>query len=272
MVFESLFDAKEIRSRPWLMVPLGIIYSSIGILVSLLVFPSSPSISAVFFSTIAAIPLLVRALKIEEEEDFSKKEYPLIGNHMDVLGILFFLFLGLLLSYTAWGLMLPSSLNNKVFSSQVETIKSISSNVSIEGSFTRQEFVQIILLNNFKVLFLCLLFSLIYGSGAIFIITWNASVLATAISRTIQESLKSLSYLEAVPLGFGQYLLHGIPEVTAYFIGGIAGGIISAAVIRHGFNSKKFREVLLDSIDLIILASVILIISAFIEAYISVGV
>ena len=33
----------------------------------------------------------------------------------------------------------------------------------------------------------CLLFSLIYGSGAIFILTWNASVLGTAIGNYIKS-------------------------------------------------------------------------------------
>ncbi len=269
MVFESVFSAVEVRSHPWKMSVLGLLYSSAGILLSLWVFPSNPSISSVFFTTIAVVPLLVKVLKIEETEDFKVKRYPLIGNHKDVLGIIFFLFIGLMISFTVWFSLLPEEVNNKVFSSQISTITNIN-NTLIQGGFLRSDFLRIILLNNFKVLLFCLLFSLIYGAGAAFIVTWNASVLGTAIGYSIKSSTSS--YLLAIPQGFGQYLLHGIPEVIAYFLAGIAGGIISAAVLRHDIKSNKFKEVILDSIDLIILASVILIISGFIEVYISLGV
>ena len=94
--------------------------------------------------------------------------------------------------------------------------------------------------------------------------------MGTAIGNAIKLNISNmLSYFHAIPLGFGKYLLHGIPELIAYFLAGIAGGIISAAVIRHKFGSKKFLLVLFDSIDLIILAAIILIISAYIEVYIS---
>jgi len=209
-------------------------------------------------------------LKVEETENFEKKEYPLVGNHKDVLGIIFFLFIGLLISFTAWYLILPEGTANKVFSIQKNTIQSV--NTNIQGGYIQVDYLKIILANNFKVLFFCLIFSLLYGAGAIFIITWNSSVLGTAIGNAIKTNVSgALSYFQAIPLGFGQYLLHGVPELIAYFLAGIAGGIISAAVIRHNPKSNKFKEVLLDSIDLIILASIILIASGLVEVYISLG-
>ncbi len=264
MVFESLFSANELRNKPWKTMLLGIIYSSIGILVSLWVFNDSPSMSAVFLTTIAAIPLLVKVLKIEEEEDFTVKELPLIGNHLDVLQIILYLFLGLLFSFTAWYILLPQELSSKVFSSQLSVINSINS--SINGGFTNKDFLSIILANNFKVMIVCLVFSFLYGSGSVFIITWNASVMSAAIGNAIKSLLsQSVPYFKAVPLGFSQYIGHGLLEMTAYLLAGIAGGIISAAVIRHKFLSKKFKEVVFDSFNLIMLASVILIISGLLE-------
>ncbi len=264
MVFESLMDAKEVRKSPAKMFFLGIIYSSLGIIVSKLIFYNDPSLSMVFLSTMACLPLLIKIFKIEETEDFTKKEYPLIGNHIDVFWIMFFLFLGFLVSYTTWYIILPDS--EKVFSTQIRTIESI--NTPIQGNFSEPDLLELILVNNFKVLFFCILFSFLYGAGAIFIICWNASVMGTAIGNAIKLSIPYL-HLAAIPLGFGKYLLHGIPELAAYLIAGIAGGIISVAVIRHKVFSKKFMLVLFDSIDLIILSSIILILSAYIEVYIS---
>ena len=44
-----------------------------------------------------------------------------------------------------------------------------------------------IFINNMGVLFLCIIFSFLYGAGAIFILTWNASVIAAAIGSFIVE-------------------------------------------------------------------------------------
>ncbi len=271
MVFESILSSKEVRAKPWKMIILGVIYSSLGMMVSLWIFPSDPSLSMVFLTTMAGVPLLVNVLKREETEDFEKKQYPLIGNHKDVLGVIFFMFIGLLISFTTWYVILPNDLSTRLFSSQVNTIQSINSSV-IQGNYVYSDLLRVILANNFKVLFFCLIFSLLYGAGAIFIITWNSSVLGVAIGNAIKSNISTFaSYFQAVPLGFSRYLVHGVPELIAYFLAGIAGGIISAAVIRHNPRSKKFKEVVLDSIDLIILASIVLIIGGLLEVYVSIG-
>ena len=64
-------------------------------------------------------------------------------------------------------------------------------------------------------------------------------------------------------------MTHGIFEIFAYFIGGLAGGLISVAIIRHSIDSREFRHVLVDSIDLTIIAMAILIFAAFVEVYIT---
>ena len=68
-----------------------------------------------------------------------------------------------------------------------------------------------------------LLFSFIYGSGAIFILTWNASVISVAIGSAIREMIASAAlgagavnigtYFSAASIGVSRYLLHGIPEI-----------------------------------------------------------
>ena len=118
--------------------------------------------------------------------------------------------------------------------------------------------------------FFVIIFSFLYGAGAIFILSWNASVLGTAIGNLIRNSISSLgggisSYFHAIPLAIGTYLIHGTFEFIAYFLGAIAGGIISAAVARHSYDSPKFIEVILDSLDLIIFASITLIVAGILE-------
>ena len=135
-----------------------------------------------------------------------------------------------------------------------------------------------ILINNFRVLAFCILFSFLYGAGAIYILTLNASVIGVAIGSLIREGFTILAsigkantvmaYFAVVPLGF-TYLVHGIPEVTSYFTGALAGGIISVAVVCHHYKTKRFKQIVLDSVDLVALSIIILILSALIEVYIT---
>jgi uncharacterized membrane protein SpoIIM required for sporulation len=268
MVLESLINPLEAGRRPQFMALLGFVYATVGLLLGLWIFPDNPSLTIVFLTTMAGIPLIVNSLKKEAEEEIRSKDKAwLVGEHKDILGIFFFLFIGMLLAYVTWYVMLPQELVDSVFYEQISTIRAINTNVAGRAvGPAAPDLIRIIMLNNFKVMAFCLLFSLIYGSGAIFILTWNASVLGTAIGNYIKVNLS----IAAVPLGFGRYMLHGIPEILAYFLAGIAGGIISAGIIRRK-KSKKFKEVMLDSLDLIILASVPIIIGGIIEVYISLG-
>jgi len=125
----------------------------------------------------------------------------------------------------------------------------------------------------------CIMFAFLFGAGAIFILTWNASVIAAAIGTFVRNNAASYAesaglgqltgYLHIGSLGLMRYMIHGIPEILAYFTAGLAGGIISVAVIRHDFGSKNFNKILYDSMDLIVIAIFVLFIAALIEVFIT---
>ena len=62
-------------------------------------------------------------------------------------------------------------------------------------------------------------------------------------------------------------MIHGTPEITAYFVGALAGGIISVAIIRRDLEGEEVWKILQDSLLMIIIAVVILIIAALMEVY-----
>ena len=136
-----------------------------------------------------------------------------------------------------------------------------------------------ILFNNIKVLSFAVLFAFVYGAGAIFILTWNASVIGTAIGSFIRSNLsqyagllgfeKFSSYFNVVSIGLLRYILHGIPEILAYFYGGLAGGIISVAIIKKHYKDEKFSHILFDISELLIISISFLLVAAFIEVYIT---
>ena len=64
-------------------------------------------------------------------------------------------------------------------------------------------------------------------------------------------------------------MTHGIFEILGYFIGGLAGGILSVAVIRHGLKSKEFSKVCFDALILIFISIALLVIGALVETLIT---
>ena len=136
-----------------------------------------------------------------------------------------------------------------------------------------------IFLNNVKVMIFCILFSFIYGSGALFIITWNASVIGVAAGNFIRTQLtqfaqivgykKIAAYFYVISLSWLRYSIHGFPEVLAYVVAGVVGGIISVALMRHEFGTQKFERILLDTSDMILISVFILFVAAILEVFVT---
>jgi len=278
MVLESLVGPLSAEAKPIRMFWFGILFSSIAVILSLWIFKEQSSLIMVFLTVFACIPLLYKTIKYEEKkDDLVIKESKLLKEHGRALSYLMFLFLGFIVSLSLWYIFLPAELTQTLFSAQLSTIRSINS--QIVGNFFHGSFFGQIFSNNVKVLLFCIFFSFFYGAGAIFILTWNASVISGAIGTFVRNNLgdyagslgliKIAGYFHIFTFGFLKYMTHGVFEIAAYFAGGLAGGIISVAVIRHEVETKEFRRVLFDSIDLIILAVVLLVVAAFIEVYIT---
>ncbi len=279
MVLEDLITTEKAERHPLELFFIGFIYASVAILLSVWIFKQYSSLVMVFLTVVAAIPLMYNTLKYEEKEDtMIPTERGRLREHSRVISFLVFLFLGMLIAFSFWYVVLPANLIELMFKSQIETISSI--NAKITGNMLSQSniFVQI-LLNNVKVLLFTIFFAFFYGAGALFILTWNASVIAAAIGTFIRNNIasyanyigwmKGWAYFNVFSAGLMRYLIHGIPEITAYFIGGLAGGIISVAMINHDLESKNFKCVMLDSLSLIIVAISILVIAGLIEVYIT---
>ena len=78
-----------------------------------------------------------------------------------------------------------------------------------------------------------------------------------------------MSYFKVVSLSLLRYSLHGIPEILAYFVSGLAGGILSVAIIRKDFSYKRMEKIMLDFSNLVILAIVIVLIAGVLEVYVT---
>jgi len=282
-MFEMLINPKKAEKSPWEMFFIGAFYATVSLILVKWIFSGDPVLSkytgilVVTFCVMFSIPFMYFALKNEEEKDLEIKGFKrLMKEHSKALLYFMFLFMGFIIAFSFWYIVFEDG--NQNFRAQIETYCMINkpshfdecvSEYGIEhiskttAFLTSKEKIVNIFANNIYVLIFTLVFSLIFGAGAIFILAWNASVISAAIGIFSKSSLLNL------PLGLARYMIHGIPEIGAYFAGALAGGIISVAVIKHDVHSEKFWTILQDSLNLIILAVVVLFIAALIEVFIT---
>jgi uncharacterized membrane protein SpoIIM required for sporulation len=279
MVFEALTTPMAAEHRPWQMILLGVLYSSLGVLLGLWIFRDYASLVMVFLTVMGCMPIVYNTIKFEEskdEQDFPETE--LLKQHGKALEVFMCLFIGIAISLSLWYTFLPHDYLSSLFSTQTITIQNINSGAVGKAVEPFDHFTNIFF-NNFKVLLFCILFSLLYGVGSIFILVWNASVIATAMGIFMRREIADLAvvigadkvagYFQVFSVGLLKYAIHGIPEILAYFVGGLAGGIISVAVIRHTFGTKKFEKIIIDSADLLMISVFILLIAAVLEVYVT---
>jgi len=242
----------------------------------------------VFLVTLGCLPLVYAIIKREEEKDLTDlNEKLLLKEHGKALMTFMYLFVGVTFALAFWYTILPSGTVGALFESQVSTLNTINPNsiqTHVVGNATGHvgssfRVLTDIFLNNLKVFVFCILFAFIYGSGAIFILMWNASIIGTAIGNILRSGLAEAAtlvgagaaakYFETIAIALFRYALHGIPEILAYFTAGLAGGIISIAVIRHDFGSRKFEHIVLDSADLLIVSLILLFVAAILEVFVT---
>ena len=281
-MLELLINPKKAERRPWELFFVGLFYASLSILLVNWIFAQDAvlakysGILVVTFSVMFCLPFVYYVFRYEEEKGIKYEgTVRILKEHSHALFALMWLFLGLVVAFSFWYIIMSSS---QSFKAQIETYCMINrpSNFNdcvsqysgttggkVTASVTGLERLFMIFANNIYVLLFTLVFSLIFGAGAIFVLAWNASVIAAAIG------IYSKSNLINLPLGLARYMIHGVPEIASYFLAALAGGIVSVAIIKHEIQGDNFWNVLQDSLNLIILAVVILFIAAIIEVFIT---
>ncbi len=279
MVLESIITPMRAERKPIDLLFIGMLYSSLAIIFSLWIFRDHSSLVMVFLTVIALVPLTVNTMRLEERKDEGiRTEVKLLQEHARAIEFFMFLFLGMVIAYTIWYIFLPADMVQNLFNIQTQTIKQINGGITGLNIDSLRIFNRIFL-NNVRVLVFCILFSFLYGAGAIFILTWNASVIAAAIGNSIRSTLGEYlvtigtlnvgHYFQIVSYGFMRYALHGMPEIAAYFVGALAGGIISFAIIHRGISLKNFEKVLFDTSELLLISLILLFSAALLEVYVT---
>jgi len=263
MVLESLMSVKDAIRNPLQMVVFGAVISLISLGIAYFIFPENAGLMTVFLITLISAPFMWNLLKYEEwceEKDFvckmkfTDKINPAKAFMRSMMIFLVYaaFFGGMTAALTAAYVLLPAGIAEKTFNDQMVQIGKVS---SLLGRFTFDGPFQQILMNNLVVLGMSFILALLIGVGAIFILAWNASVLAVAISIVTKADGLSAAMLRFMP--------HGVFEIAAYFLAAIAGGVVSVAVTKR--HTPQFGPVIRDMVIIIVLGVAFVFMGALIE-------
>jgi uncharacterized membrane protein SpoIIM required for sporulation len=251
MVLEEFLDTKNMKKQILYAFVGGIIFTALGLLVSLVTFTKYASLMLIFYVSLPYMiilnKILIKEEKIREKKVNSMKE--VCCRNRNIITIFFNFFFGCTLVFFLAYVFLPPALTQYLFKFQVTYQLS-----DITSGFLGNAF-STVLLNNLEILFFVFLLSFIYGVGAIMVIVWNASVLGAFLGSWVKQGLP------LIPLF---YLPHTIIEFIAYFLAATAGGLISAFIV-HG-NIKKYRNLIPDLVVLLSLSVIYILAGAALES------
>jgi hypothetical protein len=273
MVLEHIFPEDWLEKKGRYAFLLGIIYSAIGILIASILFPGDPALVAVAFTSLLLLPELYKIFSIEERQESMEQKVSLRAlwkDDIDVVRIYIFLFLGILLVYSVSTIIMPEMQANNLFREQLEIRFGQGFSGQASGGIFSSGLFYDLLSNNFLVLIACFIMALLTGDGAIFLITWNASVWGTIFGVTAKNA--SLFSGENAFYLFGVIMLvvfpHMMIEAISYFLAAISGSVISKDVILEEFASHRFMEVFGFNLYLLLFALIFLLLGALVETFV----
>ncbi|MFQ5620427.1 MAG: stage II sporulation protein M [Candidatus Nanoarchaeia archaeon] len=275
MVLERLIAPEQIEGHPWELFFVGALYSNIALIAAYILVQQFSSLTTIAFTVILTLPFVYYSLN-KEEDKYKKlrEETDLLKTHALFFQKFMYLFLGFTVTFMAWYTFAPQTVIDVLFYSQVSTVRAVNS--AITGQSVAFNTLITIVAHNIQVLLVCVMLSFFFGSGAIYILTWNASVLGVGMGTKLREALSVatrefglVGYFSGAHLSFLAYLIHGIPEVLSYIVGGILGGTLSFAYVKRELHGDMAKKIFEDMFIMLAVAIGLLFIAGMLEVYVS---
>lgn len=249
MVLEKIVPVEKVEKNFFYGVLFGALISLIGIVVGANIFKSDPSMAALFFIIIGAVPFFRKMLFLEEAEVERESPADFLKSYRKILLVFLSFYIGVAFTYFILSVLPPLPFIGHpevLFESQLQVLTGFTGDFLNAGAFTN------ILTNNLGVVVLTLVLSLLYGAGAVLVLTWNASTLGVFLASLGPEVLS--------------YLPHASLEFLGFFTAAVAGGIISAGIEKHEVGTKGFKRVLKDVVLLTAIAIIFIAVGALVES------
>ncbi len=269
MVLESIIGEKNIRKHPVFIFFITLLICAGSIFFADKMFPTHSSILSVAFITIGLVPLIFNILSDEEaDEEVNHKHFStFFARHFNIIMLYVWVFIGIIVAFSIYYAVASPADRPMLFAEQLKSFCAISgsgscvdglplsvsgmaASLGLEACLSTNSNIPsctwFIFANNFEVLVLTVILSLLYGVGAIFMIAWNASILGVFFGEmlAIGNLAKGLGLFQGLLLG------HGPPELLGYVFGALAGAILSAMVARGDYLSHHSGIIIKDVVFL----------------------
>lgn len=259
----------------------GFFCALLGIVTAFFLIKEFVGLVSVFFTSLALLPFWSRMLSAKTvmegtEEEITKGKgiiiteikvvslrekinpIKLIKSYSNVFNAYVFSFLGIFLVYALLQVIAPTHLLfGDLFKEQVQI-------ASIGPGFSVPSF-EAIFANNFFVILVCFLISLIYRSGVI-IIAWNAGVWGYVFGAIAHNA--ATVYGKNIVLYFFGLIAsvapHIIAEAAAYLAASIAGVLLFEAIWLN-LKNKNFYFLVADAVVLLVFSLLLLVAGALLE-------
>ena len=272
-MLESILNPKKAGKNPLEVFIISMIFTLVAVLFSYYLFPDYSSVLSCAFITILFAPFFQHLFSAEEmKEEFAarhKTKRNLFQRHECVIKIYTVYFLGVVVAMSFLFVFGSGHFNQILFEKQINEVERLSG-VDVTGNLIEVQNAGKIFANNIFVLLITFILSFLFGSGAIFVLSWNASVIAVYAGALVRLSVAKgvspyLAYAYWLPNSLLSISLHGIPEILGYFFAGLAGGILSVGIIREKLYSEEMKKVFFDSTVFLSISIFSIFIGAFIE-------
>lgn len=282
MVLEFIYSTQRISRHPSIIFFEALLLSVLAVLLARFFFlPEHLSFGIFIFITVGLIPIFTKLFSYNSYLfNYSSNFFQ---RHKTLMLQLLYVFLGVFVAFTFIFFIVNTETREEIFSTQLSEISKITdsrnsltgqvsgTNVKNESAFS--DAFNLIFSNNLGVVLRAGLLSLFYGAGAIYLIAWNASILATAIANDILINLGGVVGISGMLEGIGNalvtligYVPHGLPEVLAYILISLAGAIFARDLMK-GLFFTEFRWIIIKDIILLVIAAIaLLLVGALIEA------
>ncbi len=232
MVLDRLIAPAQLKNQPDVAAFLGFIFVLVGFITSFLIFVSGMSVAMIGLSSMLMVPYAMKILGVE-----TSRYVTIFSPKNAAIKFYSFLFFGMAFAYTIlFGVLSPKTLQI-AFKSQLEVIGApLSSSVAggLAGAFSvNWNLFYSIVTNNMLIVIVAILLSFVYGTGAIFVLNYNASIAGIVYGSIINAFIWGGVPLFAYPW---LYLPHTILEILAYLLAAIAGSALSKPMTNRSKN------------------------------------
>ena len=264
MVFEQISELKWLKNKPLIVFGLAILYSALGVISAIAIFPKNADVMTIAFVSILILPLLNQMIETEARTVFRKQKLSLsmlFKQHIGIFNTYLSFFFGIFMLFFITAVVLPPDITSQFFSSQLNIYGGVGFATKTSLSFNQ------IAMNNIKVVLVTFILSLVYGAGSVIILSWNAYVWGIMTGFLLREGLAVAHHnmLLFAALALLPILPSLLTESAGYLLAAISGGVLSKATLQERLMSKRFNYILTDALMILTVAIILIFVGACIE-------